>query len=441
MRQGQRVAWLAGLVWLAAACNASPGTIATVAPTAEPTVAPTAVVTEPTTAATQPATTPPAAATSPPVTGGATTTPAPAVTGPIDFGQVRVALEHVADLEAPTAIAIRPGEETLYVAERAGRVVPLRGGVVGAPVLDITARTVTAGEQGLLGLAWSPDGGTLYVSSSDTDGASRVEAYVVEDDGRLRQPDLVLRVDQPPARNHKGGNIVFGPDGHLWFGLGDGGGANDVFGNGQDPTQLLSTMVRIAPAGATAASRPAARRTQIPPDNPYARGGSGRPEVWAYGLRNPWRFSFDRGTGDLWIGDVGQYEVEEIDLVVAGRPGGANFGWPVFEGDDPFNGDPQPPDYVAPVHTYGHERGGCAVTGGFVYRGTAIPALQGAYLYADYCDGRVFALDLDRATGEVRTDYPLGPSLSDLVSFAEDAAGELYLLSLTGQISRLVPAG
>ena len=350
-----------------------------------------------------------------------------------------MALEHVADLEAPTAIAIRPGEETLYVAERAGRVVPIRGGVVGAPVLDITARTVTSGEQGLLGLAWSPDGGTLYVSSSDTDGASRVEAYLVEDDGGLRQPNLVLRVDQPPASNHKGGNIIFGPDGHLWFGLGDGGGAEDVFGNGQDPTQLLSTMVRIAPAGCDGCIPVGGETYQIPPDNPYARGGTGRPEVWAYGLRNPWRFSFDRATGDLWIGDVGQYEVEEIDLIGAGRPGGANFGWPVFEGDDPFNGDPQPPDYVAPVHTYGHERG-CSVTGGFVYRGAAIPALQGAYLYADYCDGRVFALDLDRATGEVRSDYPLGPSLADLVSFGEDAAGELYLVSLTGQISRLVPA-
>lgn len=345
-----------------------------------------------------------------------------------DLGRVRIDIQQVAVLDAPTAMAVRPGTDTLYVAERAGRIVPLSpDGSTGPVVLDISASTVTDGERGLLGLAWSPDGTRLYVSSSDTDGATRLEVFdgvgdVVRADSRRE----LLRVPQP-ASNHNGGDVHIGPDGMLWLGLGDGGAADDRFGNGQRPDTLLATMLRIDPEGGDPYA--------IPADNPFADGSGGAPEVWAYGLRNPWRFSFDAVTGELWIADVGQNASEEINRVDP-TAAGLNFGWPRFEGDRPFDGQPAEGPVVAPVHTYDHGRG-CSITGGYVYRGTAIPALVGAYVYTDFCNGELYAVAVD-PQGQVVADLATGVSVDAPVSFGQGADGELYVLSLDGPIHRIV---
>jgi glucose/arabinose dehydrogenase len=363
--------------------------------------------------------------------------PAPPRPGPAgadpDPASVALALTPVATLDAPIALAIRPGDPTLYIAERAGRVRPVDpDGTVGSPILDLSDDTTTTGERGLLGLAWSPAGDRLYVSSTDAQGATVLEAVDVVDGVLAQDRRLLLRVPQP-ASNHNGGGIAFGPDGHLWLGLGDGGGADDEFGHGQDPTTLLGAMLRLDVEGGVGQD---GAPYAIPPDNPFADGRRGAPEVWAYGLRNPWRWSFDRATGDLWIADVGQGAVEEVNRVPA-TAAGLNYGWPRFEGDRPFDGRPAAGPVVAPLHTYDHGRG-CSITGGVVYRGSAIPALQGAYLYGDFCDGRVFTLDLDPA-GAVTADVDTGLSVDSLVSFGEGPDGEVYVLSLDGPVSRITP--
>lgn len=345
---------------------------------------------------------------------------------PPDLAGVRLAVEQIADLDAPTAMAVRPGDDTLYVAERAGRILPVtEDGSVGDPIVDIRESTVTDGERGLLGLAWSPDGGRLFVSSTDTEGATRLEAFEVTDGiVRAESRTELLRVPQP-ASNHNGGDVHIGPDGLLWLGLGDGGAANDRFGNGQNPDTLLGTMVRIDPT---------AQGYDVPGDNPFVEGEQGAPEVWAYGLRNPWRFSFDSLTGQLWIADVGQNAVEEINRVDPEQPG-LNFGWPRFEGDRPFDGQPAEGPVVDPVHVYDHGRG-CSITGGYVYRGQAIPDLAGAYLYSDFCNGQIFALAVDD-DGQVLADTAVGASVDQPVSFGEGPDGELYVLSLNGPLYRI----
>jgi glucose/arabinose dehydrogenase len=353
-----------------------------------------------------------------------------------DPAAAAVALEPWAEVEAPTATAVRPGDPALYVAERAGRVRPIApDGAVGDPVLDLSERTTTDGERGLLGIAWSPDGDVLYVSSTDGRGATLLEAHDVVDG--VLQPDgrEVLRVPQPAA-NHNGGQVAVGPDGHVWLALGDGGGADDEFGHGQDPTTLLGSLLRLDVEGA-ADGQPYA----IPADNPFAGGAApggveGAPEVWAYGLRNPWRFSFDPPTGALWVADVGQDRWEEVDRVPADAPG-LNYGWPRFEGDRPFDGQPADGPVVEPVHVYEHGPG-CSVTGGVVYRGGAIPALQGAYLFSDFCDGTIRALDLD-AGGAVTGAVDLGVEAEQVVSFGTTPEGEVVVLSLDGAVLRLVP--
>ncbi|HUG86660.1 MAG TPA: PQQ-dependent sugar dehydrogenase [Euzebya sp.] len=358
------------------------------------------------------------------------TAPDPAPPSDADAGPaldgLRLALREVAVLDAPTAMAVRPGDPHLYVAERAGRVRTIApDGTVSAPLLDISDQTTTGGERGLLGLAWSPAGDRLYLSSSDLGGATRLLALDVVD-GVLQEGSRVelLRVPQP-ASNHNGGNVVIGPDGNLWLGLGDGGGADDQFGQGQRPDTLLATMLRITPDGAG---------YTVPADNPFVDGG-GAPEVWAYGLRNPWRFSFDAATGDLWIADVGQDAVEEINRVGADEAG-LNYGWPSFEGDRPFDGRPAEGPVVVPVHTYSHDRG-CSITGGYVYRGQAIPALHGAYLYSDFCGGDIWALDV-ASDGTVRDDVDTGLDVPSPVSFGQGPDGELFVLSINGPVLAIV---
>ena len=344
---------------------------------------------------------------------------------------VALTLTEVAAMDAPTAGAVGP-DGRLYLAERAGTVHALGPQGVDPAVVDVSAETTTGGERGLLGLAFAPDGGELYLSFTDLAGDSVVEAFAV-DDGTIRpgQRRTVLHVEQPDEfTNHNGGDLQFSPDGMLYLGLGDGGGSGDPLGNGQDTSTLLGGLVRIDPRGATPYA--------VPTGNPFVGDPDGADELFAYGLRNPWRFSFDRRTGDLWIADVGQSQREEINWMPAGQGAGANYGWNLMEGTLEFAGS-EPDDHVPPIYEYA-TRGpeGCAITGGYVYRGQAIPELRGAYLYADYCEGLVRGLVHDR--GEVTEQSGLGISGSRVVSFAQDALGELYLLDFAGSVHRIDPA-
>jgi glucose/arabinose dehydrogenase len=343
-----------------------------------------------------------------------------------------VRLAHVATLDQPVALAVRTGDPTLYVAEKTGRVVALRDGVVAkTPALDLSGQVSLGSEQGLLGLAFSPDGRYLYVNVTDLNGDTQIEEFAMGD--RVADPSsrrVILSVDQPYA-NHNGGNLVFGPDGFLYIGLGDGGSGGDPQDNAQSLATLLGKMLRISP-------RPSADAPYtVPPDNPFVGRSDARPEIWAYGLRNPWRYSFDRLTGDLWIGDVGQNAWEEVDLQPASSTGGENYGWNRVEGTHPYSGD-APSGSTPPVYEYSHDTGGCVVTGGYVYRGAAIPALVGSYVFADYCVGQLEALRLQ--DGQV-VHTSLGVTVQGPSSFGQDAAGELYVLSLAGDVFRLVPAG
>jgi glucose/arabinose dehydrogenase len=369
-----------------------------------------------------------------------TTAPLPTDDLPLEDGgaplaEVELALTEVAQADSPTALADRPDSTVAYVAERPGRVRPLAGDDLGDPVLDISDDVVTDAEQGLLGIEFSPDGDTLYVSYSlAPEGHTRVDAYAMDGDaadaGSRRE---VLAVDQPLG-NHNGGDIAFGPDGFLYVALGDGGGAGDPQGNGQDPQTLLGSILRIDPDAADDGGY------GIPEDNPFVDGQDGAPEVWLYGVRNPWRISFDAETGDLWVADVGQSAFEEVNLLAADDGGGSgeNLGWNEMEGAHPYEGGSNPEGAVLPLFEYDHGEGGCSITGGYVYRGTAIPELTGAYVFTDYCDGRIRGL---RAVdGAVTEEEVFAIEGTDLVSFGEDAEGELYVLSLDGTISRIEAA-
>jgi glucose/arabinose dehydrogenase len=341
-----------------------------------------------------------------------------------------VRLELVATLQRPLAMATRPGDSAWYVAEQGGRVVAIGEDPPGQrTVLDLSDETEASGEQGLLGLAFSPDGGFLYVNYTDVQGDTRIVEYRMG--ARTAMPASareVLFVDQPFA-NHNGGNLLFGPDGFLYVGLGDGGSGGDPDGNGQSLDTLLGKMLRIDP-------RPAAgERYTIPDDNPFVDRPGARPEIWAYGLRNPWRYSFDRETGDLWIADVGQSDREEIDRQPAASPGGENYGWNAFEGTQPFSGA-QVADAIPPVYDYDHDGGRCAVTGGYVYRGAAIADLVGAYVFADACGGDLEWLRLE---GDGVVHGSLGLNVPSVASFGQDAESELYVLSLDGPVYRLAP--
>jgi glucose/arabinose dehydrogenase len=349
-----------------------------------------------------------------------------------NLAAVRIRLVEVAALEQPLAMAVRPGDPRLYVAEKPGRVVAIRDRrVAGVPVLDLTGQVSTGFEQGLLGLAFSPRGDHLYVNYTDTNGDTHVTEFAMA--GSRADPATrrdVLLVDQPYS-NHNGGNLAFGPDGYLYIGLGDGGSGGDPHGNGQSLTTLLGKMLRVDP-------RPAGERGyRIPPDNPFVGRPDARPAIWAYGLRNPWRYSFDRLTGDLWIGDVGQSAWEEVDLQPSDSSGGENYGWNLREGDHPFGGGDPSKRTVRPVFEYSQADGGCTVTGGYVYRGEDIPDLFGAYVFADYCLGRLEAIRVEG--GRVVDHRVLGPDVPDVSSFGEDARGELYVMSLGGDLYRLAP--
>ena len=297
--------------------------------------------------------------------------------------------------------------------------------------LDITDRVSSRrSEEGLLGLALDPtDKQSLYLYYSAADPRrSVVSRFTLSTDQSRVDPGselVILEVGQPYA-NHNGGQIAFGPDGHLYIGLGDGGSAGDPLGSGQDTSSLLGSILRIDVSQATTAQPYA-----IPPDNPFASGG-GRGEIWAYGLRNPWRFSFDRATGELWTGDVGQNRWEEIDLIERG----GNYGWNRLEGNHCFSArDCDQTGTVPPVWEYSLDGQPCSVIGGYVYRGSTIPWLRGVYVYGDFCTGEVFGLRY--ADGQVVEHQRLADTRLRIMSFGEDDSGELYLLSQKSGIYRL----
>jgi glucose/arabinose dehydrogenase len=317
------------------------------------------------------------------------------------------------------------GSGRLFIVEKRGTIQVAHGGqLLEPPFLDLRPIVGSSGtEQGLLGLAFHPryrDNGLFFVNYTDTNGDTVVARYQVSADPDVADPGtgaVILFQDQPYA-NHNGGNLVFGPDGYLWIGLGDGGSGGDPQRNGQNGATWLGKLLRIDVDGGFP--------YVVPPDNPFVGWPGSLPESWAMGLRNPWRYTFDRLTGDLWIGDVGQNTWEEVDFVPAGSSGGLNFGWNVAEGNHCFRGstcDLSP--FVAPVAEYLTGAEGCAVVGGYVYRGAAYPAMYGTYLYADECSGRVWSLTRDEA-GNWR-NVELLRARVNISSFGEDEAGELYV--------------
>ncbi|MET8867116.1 PQQ-dependent sugar dehydrogenase [Nonomuraea sp. NPDC004580] len=341
-------------------------------------------------------------------------TPSPPSSGELRFTEI-------ATLEQPVAMAVREDDDRLYVAEQTGRLRTSDG----ATVVDLSREVSTGNEQGLLGVAFHPSGRWLYLDWTDARGDTHVTEWAYDGSKATARRD-VLKVDQPYA-NHNGGQLAFGPDGHLYIALGDGGSGGDPEGNGQDLGTLLGKILRIDPRG----DEPYA----VPRDNPFVGKSGARPEIWAYGLRNPWRFTFDRGSGDLWIGDVGQNAWEEVDREPAGSKGGANYGWNLREGRSPFR-DGEAADLVEPVIVYSLQEGGnCSVIAGHVYRGTKIPWLRGHFLYGDFCAGWVKAApvdDLDAAADVGKVEQ--------LSSFGEGPDGELYALSLRGPLYRVDPA-
>ena len=371
----------------------------------------------------------------PSTTNKATTPTSPPSTGPKatpDFDHVQVKLTPVVDgLDSPLALSPRPHTSTLYVADQGGVIRAIVDGkLTPTPVLDITKLVKSGGEQGLLGLTFSPDGTKLYVDYTDTNGDTNVDEYRMQ--GDVAQPSTrrrLLFVDQPYP-NHNGGEVLTGPDGMLYIGLGDGGSAGDPHNNGQNRNVLLGKILRIDP-DATATGP-----YSVPANNPFVGQPNVRPEIWQWGLRNPWRFSFDKLTGDLWIGDVGQGTYEEIDFAKAGQ-GGLNYGWSQREGKHKYKGD-RPAGEVDPVYEYTHDIGE-AVTGGYIYRGTRIPDLVGTYVYADYSYAQV--IGLKQSNGVVSAHRALVQAQGAVSSFGEDNNGEIYVLDLIGGIVfRLDPA-
>jgi glucose/arabinose dehydrogenase len=381
------------------------------------------------------------ATTEPGTTDAETTEPspssAPSATAPATMGNPSVEFVEVGRFDQPVDVGRRPGDPRLFVVEQPGRVVAV--GVDGSDpvvVLDVTDLTDAAGERGLLGLAFDPDEPEAYVHLTDAASDTLVAAFRVGEDGTFDRDSLrpVLRADQPYG-NHNGGDLEFGPDGKLYIGLGDGGSANDPERRSLRLDTPLGKLLRIDPTPDL--DPPYA----IPSDNPYLGVPDALPELFAIGLRNPWRFTFDPATDDLWIADVGQNRLEEVNHVadpgdgsVAGA--GLSFGWSAFEGTDRFNGDQPEEGHTSPVLVYEHGADGCSISGGVVYRGEAIPELRGGYVYSDYCSGKVWALDLASSRNLL-----LGTLGQGVTSVASGIDGELLVTMAGGAVLRVTPAG
>lgn len=334
------------------------------------------------------------------------------------------------------------GSGRLFVVEQGGLIRVIQGGaILPQPFLDVSSlltwdvATGAYTERGLLGLAFHPDyaeNGRFFINYTDRDGATVVAEYRVSA-ASPNQADpasaRILFTHPQPFPNHNGGHMSFGPDGYLYISLGDGGSANDPLNAGQDTSTLLGTLLRIDIDGDLPYG--------IPDDNPFVEGADGQPEIWAYGLRNVWRFSFDRATGDLYMGDVGQNQWEEINFEPADSPGGNNYGWNLFEASHVFRSGGNRDAVVMPIAEYNHSNG-CSITGGYVYRGQALPELEGAYFYSDWCSGLIWTAYRDEAGNWqapvfMNSDYRVA-------SFGEDESGELYIVDYDGAILRFVPA-
>jgi glucose/arabinose dehydrogenase len=368
----------------------------------------------------------------------------PVVTTPPDGGgdggepQGGVGLEEIGEFASPLYVTQPEGDSSLYVVEQGGRIVQVKPNGKKSTLLDVSDEITVGGEQGLLSVAFSPDyrrSGLFYVDYTNTDGDTRVVEYRTQNNGKVdeRSARTLLEVPQPYS-NHNGGLLLFDDEGNLLVGLGDGGAAGDPERNGQDLGALLGKILRIDPS-----DKAKGLDYAIPADNPHTGEDDARPEILAYGLRNPWRFSFDSKTGALWIGDVGQTSLEEIDLL--DEPGqDANFGWSAFEGTERFNNDEEAPGAIDPVLTYGRDEG-CSVTGGYVVRDRELESLYGRYLYADFCQGELRSFDAEATAdnGQATDDAAVGLQVPSISSFGEDQRGRVYAVSLDGPVFRLVP--
>lgn len=365
-----------------------------------------------------------------------TSTAAAVVTTPLTAEQV--VFTEVAKVPGALDLAYRAGDKTLFVVSREGQISAIRNGVLDPkPVLDLTSSISAGGERGLLGLTFSTDAQNAYVDYTNTDGNTVIAEYAVGTDGVFEPSSQrqLLTINQPYP-NHNGGALRIGPDGFLYIGMGDGGAANDPDRRALNTSELLGKILRIDPKAS--ASGP----YSIPKDNPFAHDTKARPEIWAIGMRNPWRFNFDQATGDLWIADVGQDKWEEVDVAWADLGGihGWNFGWSAYEGTHRFNVDQLGEQVTMPIYEYPHGDVGCSISGGVRYRGKAVPSLVGSYVYGDYCSGQVRALHIndDRV---VSTEVTLSKDMAGTSAIAQGPDGELYVLRVeTGEVLALGPA-
>jgi len=343
--------------------------------------------------------------------------------------------EVVSGLSNPLYLTSPAGDARLFVVEQGGRIRILKNGqLLQTPFLDISSRVSSGGERGLLSVAFHPSyaaNGFFFVNFTDLSGNTRVERFSRSSDPDVAAPassKLILTVVQPFA-NHNGGLNVFGPDGMLYIGLGDGGNAGDPLGNGQNRGTLLGKILRID----VDRGDPYA----IPADNPFVGQQGARGEIWAFGLRNPWRFAFDRPGGLLFIADVGQARFEEVDVVAADRAG-VNYGWNIMEGASCFNSSScNQQGLELPVLVYDRSGGTCSVTGGFVYRGASLPEIAGHYFYSDYCAGFLKSFRYQNGSAVDQRTWAIG-SIGSITSFGEDAGGELYMTSSNGRVYRIV---
>jgi glucose/arabinose dehydrogenase len=341
----------------------------------------------------------------------------------------------VSGLTNPVYLTAPPGDSRLFIVEQVGRIrVYKNGALLTTPFLDIANIVQSGGEEGLLSVAFDPayaTNGHFYVYYTDRTGNIAVDRFTAAPPGadvaNVSSRIQVLTIPHPVFGNHNGGLAMFGSDGMLYLATGDGGGGGDPDNNGQNINSLLGKMLRIDVSTVP---------YSIPPTNPFAGGTPGRDEIWAYGLRNPWRYAFDAATGMLYIADVGQGSWEEINAMPAAT-GGLNYGWRIMEGAHCYNAAScNAVGLTLPVHEYGHGEG-CSVTGGFVYRGTAIPELSGHYLYSDYCSGWLRSFRLSGTTATDHRQWSIG-SIGNVLSFGQDASGELYMLSSNGRVYRVV---
>lgn len=353
---------------------------------------------------------------------------------PVSFG---LATQLVATgLTNPVYLTAPPADARLFVVEQGGRIkIIVNGNVLATPFLDISSRISTGGERGLLSVAFHPlykTNGFFFVYFTATNGDIRVERYSVSvnpDVANASSNKLIITAPHSSAANHNGGLAMFGPDGKLYLGLGDGGGGGDPFGNSQNKATLLSSLLRIDVDNGDPYS--------IPAGNPYVGVTGAKPELWSIGLRNPWRYAFDRTTGLLYIADVGQNKLEEVDVVPATQAG-VNYGWNIMEGLSCYNATTcDQTGFQLPVIDYSHSDGSCSITGGFVYRGPALPEIAGHYFYSDYCLGFLKSFRYANGTVADARTWSVG-SLGNVTSFGEDAAGELYVLSSNGRVYKLI---